>query len=35
MGFGRIFSREGLIVDLPKVAKKILQGGGKSGKRSF
>jgi len=27
MGVGRIFSREGPIVDFPRVARKVLQGG--------
>ena len=35
MGVGRIFSREGPIVDFPGLAKKISAGGAKSGKILF
>jgi len=35
MGIGRIFSREGLRMNFPEVAKKIFAGGAKSGKISF
>jgi len=35
MSIGRVFSREGAMVDTSRVAKKIFPGGGESGEIPF